>query len=425
MASSIDATKPADGVIASKSDLRANLSAAKSEIEALQTAVAAGGDATPSVVTSDASPFALATTSRTSYSVTVTSHATAVDFEVPTDATAGSVWRIAPSHDGCLVSVNTGVGSVNGTAGGTAYLSNGGVAYVEVVSNAGSAPVVRALGDVMTPITSVGATTFDKDDHGKTFLVTGNPTFGETNTFPQGFKVTLLGSTGADYTINGATTNHTMVTPGRVEVMRVGDELMAIGHNNSLTILDTYAGWTPVELAGYDASFRNDAIGSQVWTSSPWPGATGAFTIWCKHGDISGAGSYENLVLARRVADNYVGGQMVLQRNGSNAYPRFICKANDETNSWVYPSSFTIYDGSSHYWAIVFDFTNLTIDIWFDGSHLTQHTSIAATSMSLMADTYTYGCQFGYGTTYTTLGGIAFADNTESISDLNSWLAAQ
>lgn len=36
MVSAIDATKPADGVPASKADLRSNLSAAKSEIETLQ-----------------------------------------------------------------------------------------------------------------------------------------------------------------------------------------------------------------------------------------------------------------------------------------------------------------------------------------------------------------------------------------------------
>ena len=37
MVSAIDATKPADGIPASKGDLRNNLAAAKSEIETLQT----------------------------------------------------------------------------------------------------------------------------------------------------------------------------------------------------------------------------------------------------------------------------------------------------------------------------------------------------------------------------------------------------
>lgn len=41
MVSAIDATKPADAVVAAKADLRANLAAAKSEIEALQSSVAA------------------------------------------------------------------------------------------------------------------------------------------------------------------------------------------------------------------------------------------------------------------------------------------------------------------------------------------------------------------------------------------------
>ncbi len=41
MASSIDATKPADNVQAMKSDLRANFLAAKNEITALQADVAA------------------------------------------------------------------------------------------------------------------------------------------------------------------------------------------------------------------------------------------------------------------------------------------------------------------------------------------------------------------------------------------------
>jgi hypothetical protein len=40
MVSAIDATKPADGIPASKADLRGNLATAKSEIEALQTDVA-------------------------------------------------------------------------------------------------------------------------------------------------------------------------------------------------------------------------------------------------------------------------------------------------------------------------------------------------------------------------------------------------
>lgn len=43
MASSIDATKPADNVLADKADLRANLLIAKNEISALQTKTSQAG----------------------------------------------------------------------------------------------------------------------------------------------------------------------------------------------------------------------------------------------------------------------------------------------------------------------------------------------------------------------------------------------
>jgi hypothetical protein len=44
MASAIDPTKPSDGVPAVKSDLRANLAAAKNEIEILQAVKIGAGD---------------------------------------------------------------------------------------------------------------------------------------------------------------------------------------------------------------------------------------------------------------------------------------------------------------------------------------------------------------------------------------------
>jgi hypothetical protein len=67
MTSAIDPTKPADGLPASKGELRANLQAAKTEIEALQTEVVAIGRLAISNRTS--ATVTLATTDERNYLV--------------------------------------------------------------------------------------------------------------------------------------------------------------------------------------------------------------------------------------------------------------------------------------------------------------------------------------------------------------------
>ena len=130
------------------------------------------GDVEPSQVTSGSGEYVLTLASRLHTNNEVRSLEANVDFEVPTTATAGSKWLINFLHDGCTVSVDTNVGSINGTAGGSARGVNGGLAIVEVRSNAGSAPVVLVRGNILVPPVDVGGTkTYDNDDSGMSLQV--------------------------------------------------------------------------------------------------------------------------------------------------------------------------------------------------------------------------------------------------------------
>jgi len=197
-----------------------------------------GGDAAPTQVTSDASPFALADSSRLHLNVEVLSHQASVDFEVPQAAGAGSKWYIRPQHDGCVVSVNGDVGSVNGASGGSARLVNDGAVVVEIDSNPGSAPVVLVRGDVVVAPTSTGERTYAADDHGRDFRVTsGTQTIPAAGGLPEGWYVNLWRETTGTITIAGVDANHVFEGPGAVTVFRAGTAAIAVGTGGA-TILD-------------------------------------------------------------------------------------------------------------------------------------------------------------------------------------------
>jgi hypothetical protein len=200
---------------------------------------AASGDLAPTLVTSGASPFSLTDARRASSNVTITTHAASVDFEVPQAATAGSGWVIQPVHDSAIVSVVSNTGSVNGTAGGSARLVNGGWAYVWVKSNgAGDAPVVLVIGSVVVAAASVaGIKTYDNDDHGQDFDLTagaGTQTMPAVASLITGWYVNIFNHSGGSITIDGADADVTLVNIGVLTIRKhQSGALIAIGSTGS------------------------------------------------------------------------------------------------------------------------------------------------------------------------------------------------
>lgn len=114
MTSAIDPTKPADGLPASKAELRANLQAAKAEIEALQTELVAQGRLTISNRTS--ATVTLATLDERSYLVL---QAGVASLAVPTGLALGAIINGVNESGGTVAVVATPVGSTQ-LAGPTA-----------------------------------------------------------------------------------------------------------------------------------------------------------------------------------------------------------------------------------------------------------------------------------------------------------------
>ncbi|MEM7044546.1 MAG: hypothetical protein AAF543_17195 [Pseudomonadota bacterium] len=106
MVSAIDATKPADGIPASKADLRGNLSAAKSEIETLQGDLA--GIFRLSVSNETASTVVIEDADERNYLV-LTSGVS--NLEIPDSLALGVVLNGVNESGGDVTFVNEGGGS--------------------------------------------------------------------------------------------------------------------------------------------------------------------------------------------------------------------------------------------------------------------------------------------------------------------------
>jgi len=204
-------------------------------------AVYFAGVLAPTIVASTSTTETLGLTFQLHRSVTYVSHAASVDWTVPAAAPAGSLWLIKPEHDGSFVSVAGDVGSVNGTAGGTARLVNGGRGYVWVRSNAGSAPVVEVFGEIIAaPTVTAGAKTYDNDDYGLTVEITaaGTQTFGAAAGFTSGFFVNIFNITTAAVLIDGVDADHSLPANGAVTAMRHSDGSLRVYGAGGNTILD-------------------------------------------------------------------------------------------------------------------------------------------------------------------------------------------
>lgn len=161
---------------------------------------------------------------------------------VPAATPKGRAWRIYPKHDGVTVGVTGDAGSVNAVSGGIEQLVNGGVAIVEVDSNAGSAPVVLVRGDIILVANQVaGIKTYDNEDHSQDFDLTsgaGTQTFPAVATLQSGYYVNIFNASGGNITIDGADADVTLPSPGAVTVRKhTSGALWAIG-SAGITVLD-------------------------------------------------------------------------------------------------------------------------------------------------------------------------------------------
>jgi hypothetical protein len=114
MVSAIDATKPADGIPASKADLRSNLATAKSEIESLQTDI--GGVFRLAVVNTSAATVVAQSTDERNYLVL---GAGVSSLQIPDSLALGVVLN-GVNESGGTVSVVTAGGGSTVFAGATA-----------------------------------------------------------------------------------------------------------------------------------------------------------------------------------------------------------------------------------------------------------------------------------------------------------------
>lgn len=209
-------------------------------LQGIDEALTGGADAAPTQVLSNAAEYVLTLGSALHNNAEVRSHQATVDFEVPTSAAAGVKWLIKPVHDGCIVSVDTNVGSVNGTAGGSARIINGGIAYVEVDSNPGSAPVVQVRGNVILAPSDIGTTkTYTNDDSDREFRLTSTSTqtFSASSNYLAGFEVILYRETTGTITIDGVDADYTISGPDIVNVVKVGTAILALG-KAGIVVLD-------------------------------------------------------------------------------------------------------------------------------------------------------------------------------------------
>lgn len=113
MVSAIDATKPADGIPASKADLRNNLAAAKSEIETLQTDL--GGVFRLTVSNETASTVVIEDSDERNYLVLETGVTT---LEIPDNISPGVVLN-GVNESGGAVNIVTEAGGSTVFAGAT------------------------------------------------------------------------------------------------------------------------------------------------------------------------------------------------------------------------------------------------------------------------------------------------------------------
>ena len=189
-------------------------------------------DAPPSQINSNALEFVLPLSARMHTNSEVLSHAANVDFEVPATAVAGSKWLIYPLHTGCTVSVDTNVGSVNGSVGGAARIIMNGIAIVEVRSNAGSAPVVLVRGNVIVAPVDIGTTkSYANDDSDQEYRLTttSTQTFSASAGYTAGFEVILYREVAGSITIAGSDANYSLSGPDIVNVAKIGTALIATG----------------------------------------------------------------------------------------------------------------------------------------------------------------------------------------------------
>jgi hypothetical protein len=209
-------------------------------LQGIDEALTGGADASPTQVLSNAAEYVLTLGSALHNNAEVRSHQATVDFEVPTSAAAGVKWLVKPVHDGCIVSVDTNVGSINGTVGGSARIINGGIAYVEVDSNAGSAPIVQVRGNVILAPSDIGTTkTYTNDDSDREFRLTSTSTqtFSASSNYLAGFEVILYRETTGTITIDGADADYTISGPDIVNVVKVGTAILALG-KAGIVVLD-------------------------------------------------------------------------------------------------------------------------------------------------------------------------------------------
>lgn len=206
-------------------------SSVEGHLVGINNALTGGADAQPNQATSNAAEYVLLVGNALHTNAEVLSHQANVDFEVPTSASPGYKWLIKPLHDGCIVSVDTNVGSVNGVAGGSARLINGGLAVVEVNALSGG-PIVTVRGNVIVPPVDVGGTkTYDNDDCDGEFRLTSTSTqtISASANYQSGFDVILIRETAGTILIDGVDADYTISGPDVVNIIKAGTAMLAMG----------------------------------------------------------------------------------------------------------------------------------------------------------------------------------------------------
>jgi hypothetical protein len=190
----------------------------------------------------------------------------------------------------------------------------------------------------------------------------------------------------------------------------------------------TTPGWTISMLPGYNAAF--DKISPTTGLVLPsWPGtATNKFTIYGKSGDLSGHVNNDGFFTIRDPAYNwysttYPSIHSRVYDTGTNKILNIRMFHDDGTYNYAATAAMGYFDGASHYWVLIFDWTAGTVKVWLDGTlRTTMDTSTNGTSDYTAA--HTDGGMFNVTGGAVQRMGIAFADVTSAMTDFNAWLSA-
>lgn len=175
--------------------------------------------------------------------VTLTTDQASAVFTLANDIAAGKIFKFNPLHDAATIVVEGGAGSIDGASGGTGRLINSGVAFAEIISNAGTAPVVVTYGDVIHAPTQVNSTkTYDVNDSNQEFVLVsgaGTQTLPATASIPAGWEVAIYNESGGNITVDGADADITLADNDFVLIKKPHTSLLGFGsYSGGKTVLD-------------------------------------------------------------------------------------------------------------------------------------------------------------------------------------------